>query len=88
MTNYDLIYEDEHIIVVTKPAGLLTIPDRFGNKESLVAALQLKYGKVFIVHRLDRETSGILVFARNEAAHRHLHANGTPFSRQILPGTA
>lgn len=69
---YDLIHEDEHILVVSKPAGLLTIPDRFGNKESLVAALQAKYGKVFIVHRLDRETSGILCFARNEAAHRHL----------------
>lgn len=91
MTNYDLIYEDEHIIVVTKPAGLLTIPDRFGNKESLVAALQLKYGKVFIVHRLDRETSGILVFARNEAAHRHLsmqmeHHSADKFYLALLDG--
>lgn len=88
---YDLIYEDEHIIVVTKPAGLLTIPDRFGNKESLVAALQLKYGKVFIVHRLDRETSGILVFARNEAAHRHLsmqmeHHTADKFYLALLDG--
>lgn len=72
MTAYELIHEDEHILVVSKPAGLLTIPDRAGNPNSLVAALQQKYGKVFIVHRLDRETSGILVFARNEAAHRHL----------------
>jgi 23S rRNA pseudouridine1911/1915/1917 synthase len=72
MPTYELLHEDDDILVVSKPAGLLTIPDRFGNKESLVAALQQKYGKVFIVHRLDRETSGILVFARNEAAHRHL----------------
>lgn len=72
MPTYELIYADDDILVVSKPAGLLTIPDRFGNKESLSAALQQKYGKVFIVHRLDRETSGILVFARHEEAHRHL----------------
>lgn len=69
---YELIYEDEQIVVVSKPAGLLTIPDRAGNKDNLVTALERQYGKIFIVHRLDRETSGILCFARNEAAHRHL----------------
>lgn len=69
---YELIHEDEHLLVVNKPAGLLTIPDRTGEKDSLHAQLERKYGKVFIVHRLDRETSGILCFARNEAAHRHL----------------
>ena len=67
-----IFYEDEHLLVVDKPSGLLTIPDRFGNKESLQAELEKRYGKVFVVHRLDRETSGILCFARNEAAHRHL----------------
>ncbi len=69
---YELIYEDEQLLVVSKPAGLLTIPDRTGSQDSLHAQLERKYGKVFIVHRLDRETSGILCFARNEAAHRHL----------------
>lgn len=69
---YELIHEDEHLLVVNKPAGLLTIPDRSGSQDSLHAQLERKYGKVFIVHRLDRETSGILCFARNEAAHRHL----------------
>lgn len=88
---YELIHEDEHILIVTKPAGLLTIPDRFGNKQSLVSALQAKYGKVFIVHRLDRETSGILVFARNEAAHRHLsmqmeHHTADKFYLVLLDG--
>jgi 23S rRNA pseudouridine1911/1915/1917 synthase len=69
---YELIHEDEHLVIVHKPAGLLTIPDRAGNQHSLVAALQKKYGTIFTVHRLDRETSGILCFARHEAAHRHL----------------
>ncbi|MFN0174821.1 MAG: RluA family pseudouridine synthase [Saprospiraceae bacterium] len=91
MTNFDLIYEDEQILVVSKPAGLLTIPDRAGNQDSLVAALQSKYGKVFIVHRLDRETSGILCFARNEAAHRHLsmqmeHHTADKFYLALLDG--
>lgn len=72
MQAYELLYEDDYLIVVNKPAGLLTIPDRFGNKDSLVSALERHYGKVFVVHRLDRETSGVLCFARTEAAHRHL----------------
>ncbi len=69
---YELIYKDDDLIVVGKPAGLLTIPDRFGNKDSLLEALQRDFGFVMTVHRLDRETSGILCFARNEAAHRNL----------------
>ncbi|MEQ1745989.1 MAG: RluA family pseudouridine synthase [Saprospiraceae bacterium] len=72
MPNYELLFEDEHFLVVHKPAGLLTIPDRFGNKDSLQNALERVFGKVFVVHRLDRETSGVLCFARTEAAHRHL----------------
>lgn len=70
---YTLLHEDEHLLVVNKPAGILTIPDRFDTeKENLQGLLQRKFGKVMVVHRLDRETSGILCFARNEAAHRHL----------------
>ncbi|MCB0525442.1 MAG: RluA family pseudouridine synthase [Lewinellaceae bacterium] len=69
---YELLHEDEHLLVVSKPAGLLTIPDRSGKGESLHGALSQRFGKVFIVHRLDRETSGILCFARNESTHRHL----------------
>ena len=73
MAKPDIIFEDDHIIVVNKPANLLTIPDRFDNtKPSLYADLNQIFGKVFIVHRLDRETSGIIVFAKNEEAHRHL----------------
>jgi 23S rRNA pseudouridine955/2504/2580 synthase/23S rRNA pseudouridine1911/1915/1917 synthase len=69
---YELLHEDDHLLVVNKPAGLLTIPDRAGNKDSLLGALERQYGKVFVVHRLDRETSGILCFARTAEAHRNL----------------
>jgi 23S rRNA pseudouridine1911/1915/1917 synthase len=68
-----IIFEDESIILATKPPGLLSIPDRFSaQKPNLVAMLNLQFGKVWVVHRLDRETSGLIVFARNEDAHRSL----------------
>jgi 23S rRNA pseudouridine1911/1915/1917 synthase len=60
------------IIAVNKPSGLLTIPDRAGKEISLRQLLQQKYDPVFTVHRLDRDTSGIVVFARNEEMHRHI----------------
>jgi 23S rRNA pseudouridine1911/1915/1917 synthase len=67
------LYEDEEIIVVNKPAGLLSVPDRFdADKPHLSGLLQRRYGRVWTVHRLDRQTSGLLVFARTEDAHRHL----------------
>ena len=69
----EIIYEDDHILLINKPADLLTIPDRFDAlKPSIYGGLNAIYGKVFIVHRLDRETSGIIIFAKNEEAHRHL----------------
>lgn len=69
---YELLHEDEHLLVVSKPSGLLSIPDRQGAKESLAGQLQARFGQALTVHRLDRETSGVLCFARTEAAHRHL----------------
>lgn len=72
MLRHTILHQDEHLLIVHKPAGLLTIPDRSGNNDSLQAALERDFGKVFVVHRLDRETSGLLCFARNEEAHRHL----------------
>ncbi len=72
MTNYTILHEDEQMLIVNKPPGLLTIPDRTGGKESLLGLLEHRFGKVFVVHRLDRETSGVLCFARSGEAHRHL----------------
>jgi 23S rRNA pseudouridine955/2504/2580 synthase/23S rRNA pseudouridine1911/1915/1917 synthase len=68
----EILFEDACILIVNKPAGLLTIPDRNGSQENLLNLLQKKYGHVLTVHRLDRETSGMLCFARTEAAHRNL----------------
>ncbi len=67
-----VIFEDEDIIAINKPSGLLSIPDRQGNDTSLKAMLQLQYENIFTIHRLDKDTSGLIIFAKNEAAHRHL----------------
>lgn len=68
------LYEDDDYIVVNKPAKLLSIADRFDSSiPSVRGVLQAELkAPVFIVHRIDRETSGVIAFAKNEAAHKHL----------------
>lgn len=66
-----IIFENEEFVAVNKPSGILTIPDREG-VAGLRNLLQDKYSSIYTVHRLDRDTSGIVVFARTEAAHKHL----------------
>jgi len=72
--NIDTLYEDEDILIVNKPAGMLVVPDRFNAAlPSLNKTMEKKAGqKVWVVHRLDRDTSGVLCFAKNEVAHRYL----------------
>ena len=68
-----IIFEDESIVIVSKPAGMLTIPDRFDKDFPNVRAYLIDlYHEIFTVHRLDRDTSGILIFAKNAEAHKHL----------------
>jgi len=68
----EIIFENDQFIVVNKPPGLLSIPDREGKEPSLKQLLQQKYDQVFTVHRLDRETSGIIVFAKDAETHKFL----------------
>ena len=68
----EIILENEHFIVINKPPGLLSIPDREGKEVSLKEILQQKYEQIFTVHRLDRETSGIIVFAKDAETHKYL----------------
>lgn len=67
-----ILFENDDFIALNKPAGLLSIPDREGKEISLKKMLQEKYGQIFTVHRLDKDTSGLIVFAKNEETHRHL----------------
>lgn len=68
----DIILEHEDFIAVNKPSGLLSIPDRMGKDISLKDLLIERYGQILTVHRLDKDTSGLIVFARNEGAHKAL----------------
>ncbi|MEK7255426.1 MAG: RluA family pseudouridine synthase [Bacteroidota bacterium] len=71
--SFEIIYEDDDFVIVNKAPFVLTIPDRFApEKFNLFHWLNDHYGRVFVVHRLDKETSGILIFAKNEEAHRSL----------------
>ena len=68
---FTIIYEDKDIIVVDKPCNMLTIKDNTGeislyNLVSEYVKSKNKLAKIFIVHRLDKETSGIVLFAKNE----------------------
>jgi len=71
-TRLKVIYEDESVIALDKPAGLATVRERDGT-DGLSDLLGLRLQeKVFIIHRLDKETTGIVLFARNEDAHTKL----------------
>jgi 23S rRNA pseudouridine1911/1915/1917 synthase len=68
--NPDIIFENDSFVAVNKPAGLLSIPDREQTQTSLKDILLEKYGAIYTVHRLDKDTSGIIIFAKTEAAHK------------------
>jgi tRNA pseudouridine32 synthase / 23S rRNA pseudouridine746 synthase len=70
-----LLYRDEALLVVNKPAGLATLVDGFHPGAPYLAGLLSEgYGRLWVVHRLDKETSGVIVFARSAQAHRDLNA--------------
>jgi 23S rRNA pseudouridine1911/1915/1917 synthase len=76
----DILYEDEHLLVINKKANLLTIATEKEKEETVYAYLsayvkaQKSENKIFVVHRLDKKASGILVFARSEEVKRKLQA--------------
>jgi 23S rRNA pseudouridine1911/1915/1917 synthase len=77
---HTVLYEDEHLIVVDKPSGVVVHPARGHQTGTLVQALTGRAAggedpwRAGVVHRLDRETSGLLVVAKSEAVHRSLKA--------------
>lgn len=68
-----VLYEDREILVVDKPAGLLSVPGKLaGREDCLVSRLQAAYWDALLVHRLDCDTSGVMIFARNKRAQGFL----------------
>lgn len=69
-----VLYESADYLAIDKPEGLASIPERRPGSDSALQILQRERGeKLFVVHRLDKEVSGVLVFARNAEAHRYLN---------------
>jgi 23S rRNA pseudouridine1911/1915/1917 synthase len=68
----EILLENDEMIALNKPAGLLSVPDRTQSVPSLKDLLIEKYGEIFTVHRLDRETSGVIVYAKTAVAHQYL----------------
>jgi tRNA pseudouridine32 synthase / 23S rRNA pseudouridine746 synthase len=68
-----VLHRDAALLAVDKPPGRLVIPGRVAGEPSLRAELEALHGPLWVVHRLDRGTSGVLVFARTAAAHRTLN---------------
>ncbi len=87
-SGFKVLFEDHHLVFVDKPAGLLTVPAEKGQENNLAEALTDHYRrrgfkrmKLFVVHRLDRFTSGVLVFAKTPEA---LHGLKTTFGAHKL----
>ena len=82
----EILFENDEFIVLNKPAGLLSVPDRTQSAPSLKDLLIEKYGEIFTVHRLDRETSGVIIFAKTAETHQFLSVNfpGAPGGKNIF----
>ena len=66
-----ILYQDQSVIAINKPSGLLTLPDGYNPEiRNLKSELDDLFGRVWTVHRLDKETSGVIIFARTKEAHR------------------
>ena len=88
MKKLKIIYEDKNIIVVSKEAGLLTIGNAKERDRTLYNEVksyvkkQYPKNKIFVVHRLDKDTSGIVLFAKNEAEKNRWQSNWSSVIRK------
>ena len=80
--SFHIIHEDEHLLVLDKPSGLLSIPGRGPDKQDcLLARVQAVYPETLLVHRLDMATSGLLIMARSPAVQKQL---GQYFEKRLV----
>lgn len=69
-----VLFANDDLLAVNKPEGLASIPEGDKGRDCLLALLESGgTGRLYIVHRLDKEASGVILFARNAAAHKHLN---------------
>jgi len=71
---FPVLLENDDLLAVNKPEGLASIPEGAKGRDCLLSLLEAAgTGRLYIVHRLDKEASGVILFARNAAAHKHLN---------------
>lgn len=69
----DILHDDHELLFVNKPSGLLSVPGKGAHlADCLIARVQAVFPEALLVHRLDRDTSGVMVFAKSSHAQRHL----------------
>lgn len=72
-SDYSVIYSDEDIVVLNKRSGILIAADRYNpDAPRLDIEAEKEFGKLFAVHRIDKDTSGLIIYARNPEAQRNL----------------
>lgn len=77
-----VLFEDTALLVINKPTGLATLPDGYNpSLPHIKSVLEQQFGQLWIVHRLDKDTSGVLLLARTKEAHRSLN---TQFERHLV----
>jgi len=77
----DIIHDDHELLIVNKPAGLLSVPGKGAElQDCLLTRIQRVFPQALLVHRLDRDTSGVMVFALTRHAQRHL---GLQFEKRM-----
>jgi len=70
----EILYEDSDLLVINKPSGVSVIPEGWDkDAKCLVKLLEPDFGRVWVVHRLDKITSGVFLLARNPASHRDIN---------------
>jgi tRNA pseudouridine32 synthase/23S rRNA pseudouridine746 synthase len=71
---FPILFENDDLLAVNKPEGLASIPEGVKDRDCLLSLLESAgTGRLYIVHRLDKEASGVILFARNAATHKHLN---------------
>ena len=81
-TPLDILYIDDDVLVVNKPSGLLTVPGKeLKHHDSLELRVKIEYPNSFLIHRLDMDTSGVIIFALSKSTQRSLNLQ---FEKRIV----
>lgn len=71
MKKLETLFENDDYVILNKPSGLLSIPDHYANPNNLRDLLLREHKEIFVVHRIDKDTSGCIVYAKHAEAHKH-----------------